>query len=97
MNGTMSGLILQFSLVLFLAAPLAAQRSTPAGRESELLKYITGDKADPACGVCLNSARGHFESLAREKLLKKTAGMALIPGAKHRLGSPAGLGDPRGQ
>ncbi|HAT71839.1 MAG TPA: hypothetical protein DCS63_03390 [Elusimicrobia bacterium] len=87
-------LVLRSALVLFLAAPLAAQRLSPAAAESELLNYMRGDGADPACGVCINSARRHLEDAAREKLLKKTAGMALVPGGKRRLGSPEGVGDP---
>jgi formylglycine-generating enzyme required for sulfatase activity len=90
----MKDTILWAGLLLLSVSTLAEQRLSRGAAESELLRYMRGDGADPACGVCLNSARRHFEAVEREKLLKKTTGMALIPVGKYRLGSPEGLGSP---
>jgi formylglycine-generating enzyme required for sulfatase activity len=94
MRSILPGLLLRAALVLACAAPAAAQGRARAAADSELLNYIMGEGADPSCGVCLGAARRHMEDLARERLLKKTAGMAFIPGGPRRLGSPDGLGDP---
>jgi formylglycine-generating enzyme required for sulfatase activity len=91
---TLSGFILRAALLLFCAAPLAAQNRTRDKGESALLDYMRGDNADPACGICLGAARRSLEKTERELLLKKTAGMALIPGGAFTLGSPEGTGDP---
>lgn len=80
--------------VLLAAAPLSAQRYAQSGRDSELFKYIIGEDADPACGVCLNYARKRLAAREKAELEKKTAGMALIPAGKYRLGSPEGTGEP---
>jgi len=94
MRTTLSGLILRSSLLLLAAAPLAAQVSILKSADSELLNYIRGENADPACGVCLGAARRHSEEKARERIAKKTTGMAFIAGGPRRLGSPDGVGDP---
>ncbi|MDO8803629.1 MAG: SUMF1/EgtB/PvdO family nonheme iron enzyme [Elusimicrobiota bacterium] len=91
MKITISGLIL---LVLFSAAPLAAQRQTQSAAESELLRYIRGESADPACGVCLSTARRHLEDSAREKLSKRAAGMAKVPAGEYKIGAEKGKGEP---
>ena len=91
MKITLARVLLGFSLFLQAAAPGAAQ---PFSADSELLNYIRGETADPACGVCLSAAERHSEAAARERRQKLTAGMALVPGGKYRLGSPAGTGDP---
>ncbi len=81
------------ALVLATAAPLAAQTAREKAG-SELLNYIYGESADPACGVCLNAAKAHFEAKRGEELAKKTRGMALVPAGPYLLGSPEGEGDP---
>lgn len=98
MKNIASGLLLLPVLAASLCVPLAAQ-TTPRSEDSELLSYIRGDKADPACGVCLSSARKEAESSVRTKTaetkpLEKNPEMALVPGGAHHLGSPAGAGDP---
>lgn len=79
-------------LFFFSPCPLAAQRARYAN--SELLNYIRGDNTDPACGVCLTAADRHIEATTLERLQKRVTGMALVPGGKYLLGSPAGTGDP---
>ncbi|MEI7481020.1 MAG: hypothetical protein WCK75_01580 [Elusimicrobiota bacterium] len=87
-------LILQSALVLFSAAPLAAQRQKNAAADSKLLNYIRGNTADPACGVCLNSARGYFENITRKNMLRLTDGMVKVQGGEYKIGSEKGKGEP---
>lgn len=94
MKNILSGILLRSAFVALCCAPLAAQSVSRGAAESDLLNYIRGDNAVPACGICLNSALKHLENAEQEKLLKKTAGMARVPGGIHRLGSPEGTGDP---
>lgn len=82
------------ALLPVCAVPLRALSSGGDAAKSELLEYIQSESADPACGVCLNSARHYLANIMQEKLLKKAAGMAPMPGGKYRRGSPEGLGDP---
>jgi len=94
MKTTMSGLVLYSALILFSPAPLAAQRQARSSGDSELLDYIGSESANPACGVCLNAARGHLEKVAREKILKMTAGMAKIQAGEYMIGAEKGRGEP---
>ena len=84
-----------FSAVPFACpAPLSAQVSARDGAKSELLNYIQSEGANPACGVCLNAARAHLESITKEKLLKKTAGMAKVAAGDYKIGAEKGRGEP---
>ncbi len=95
MKTTPIRLILFFSsAAILLPSPAHSQRRAGAATDTELLEYMRGSGADPACGVCLNSANKSAENAIREKLLKKAAGMALVPADTRRLGSPEGVGDP---
>ena len=93
-------LLLCFFLALFSPAAEAPLRAQFPGRDiarSELLKYIQGESADPACGVCLKAANSHFEDIARKKILKLTAGMAKVPAGDYKIGSEKGRGEPNEQ
>ncbi len=93
MKTKMTGLILQSALVLLSAAPLAAQRQKNAAADSKLLNYMRGNNADPSCGVCLNSAHGYFENIARENMIRLTDGMVKIQGGEYKIGSEKGKGE----
>lgn len=82
------------ALAALSAAPAAAQLSSREKARADLLNYIYGEKADPACGVCLKAAEKFSEAKAKEVLAKKTSGMALLPATNYFLGSPDGQGDP---
>lgn len=90
----LTGIITQQVLLLLLAAPLAAQRQTQSAADSELLRYVHSENADPSCGACLNAARSYSEGVAREKLLKMTAGMAKVPAGEYKIGAIKGTGEP---
>ena len=94
MKTTLSGLLLLSTLAVFSADPLAAQRRPQSSAESELLKYMRGESADPSCVVCLNAARRHLENAAQEKILKKAAGMAKVPAGEYKIGAEKGRGEP---
>ena len=94
MKTALSGLLLLSTLFVFSAAPLAAQRQPQSAAESELLKYMRGESADPSCGVCLSAARRHLENAAQEKILKKAAGMAKVPAGEYKIGAEKGRGEP---
>jgi sulfatase modifying factor 1 len=75
-----------------LPAALAAQPS--AAGDSELIKYMRGENADPACGVCIKSADRFLKNLRDAALAQKTKGMALVPAGEYQIGSEPGRGDP---
>lgn len=82
-----------FALLLACAGPLSAQFSR-GDSKSELMSYIQGSGADPSCGVCLNAAQKYFDEKKKSEIASKSAGMALIPAGRYRLGSPDTIGDP---
>lgn len=86
-------LFLLAALLCCGAGQLRAQFGRGAGR-SDLMGYIQGEGADPACGVCLKAAQKFFDEKKKAELATKTAGLALIPAGVYRVGSPETIGDP---
>lgn len=82
------------ALMSACAAALSAQSFSRGIAEPELLNYMRGKNADPSCDICLNSAKKYFGEKRKEELRQKTSGMAFIPGGRHYIGSPEGVGDP---
>ena len=81
------------ALLLACAAPLCAQFSREHSK-SDLIDYIQGAGANPACGVCLGAANKYLDDKEKDEIAKLTAGMAYIPTGRYKLGSPATIGDP---
>lgn len=79
-------------LLALLPAPAAAQRAP--GGDTELLRYIRSDKADPSCGACLKSAGEYFSRKRAAELSSKTVGMVRVPQGEYKIGSEPGKGEP---